>query len=263
MKQTAARTTRTPLSHNRTPPSPRQPTCCPASHQGISPETPHPRQTTPPQRPGSHHLSHHHARRSRPEPANPAFRRSPRHRQLRRLEWQPHGPQHPLDRLRVLDRCQQPTRSTAVWARKNFHPKHPPQQLRPRVVAPNCATPLAWTMRHPCYRQRHRPRSSFIRPRCLRSRAVLVKPFLLAILIDPRNVVGAAGWHPAPTHRDTSPGAFAGAAPKPATAQSAPAAPSLQRSASSPFSFLARARVSRATTKISYKRSALNCGSLR
>ena len=42
-------------------------------------------------------------------------------------------------------------------------------------------------MRHPCYRQRHRPRSSFIRPRCLRSRAVLVELVLLAILIDPRN----------------------------------------------------------------------------
>jgi hypothetical protein len=42
-------------------------------------------------------------------------------------------------------------------------------------------------MRHPCYRRRFRPRSSFIRPRCLRSRAVLVELVLLAILIDPRN----------------------------------------------------------------------------
>ncbi|MDA7494690.1 hypothetical protein N8467_01330, partial [bacterium] len=39
-------------------------------------------------------------------------------------------------------------------------------QLRPRVVAPNCG---------------------FIRPRCLRSREVLVELVLLAILIDPRN----------------------------------------------------------------------------
>jgi hypothetical protein len=46
VKQAAARTTRTPPTHNRTPPSPRQPTCCPASHKGISPETPHPRQSS-------------------------------------------------------------------------------------------------------------------------------------------------------------------------------------------------------------------------
>ncbi|MFT4515693.1 MAG: putative transposase [Planctomycetota bacterium] len=26
-----------------------------------------------------------------------------------------------------IDRSQQPTRSAAVWARKNLHPKHPPQ----------------------------------------------------------------------------------------------------------------------------------------
>ena len=73
----------------------------PSQPQGHFAETPNPRQTTPPQRPGSHHLSHHHARRSRPEPATPAIRRSPRHRQLRRLEWQAaravarvHRPQH-------------------------------------------------------------------------------------------------------------------------------------------------------------------------
>ncbi|MFT4843566.1 MAG: hypothetical protein ACI90M_004046, partial [Candidatus Azotimanducaceae bacterium] len=36
----------------------------------------------------------------------------------------------------------------------------------------------------------------------------------------PEERPGAAGWHLAPTPRDTSPSAFAGAAPKPATAQS-------------------------------------------
>ena len=77
VKQAAARTTRTPLSHNRTPPSPRQPTCCPARHQGISPETPHPRQTAPPQRPGSHHLSHHHARQITPRASQPRLPAEP------------------------------------------------------------------------------------------------------------------------------------------------------------------------------------------
>ncbi|MFT4844222.1 MAG: hypothetical protein ACI90M_004704 [Candidatus Azotimanducaceae bacterium] len=70
--QTAARTTRTPLSHYRTPPSPRQPTCCPASHQGISPETPHPRQTAPPQRPGSPITRADHAPNQLPPPSGGA-----------------------------------------------------------------------------------------------------------------------------------------------------------------------------------------------
>ena len=68
-------------------------------------------------------------------------------------------------------------------------------------------------MRHPRYRRRNRARANFSRPRFDRIRAVLVELVLLAILIDPRNVVGAAGWHLAPTPGGTSLGAFAVAAP--------------------------------------------------
>jgi hypothetical protein len=62
-------------------------------------------------------------------------------------------------------------------------------------------------------RQRHRPRSNFVRPRPLQIRAVLVECSRFASLSNLRNVVGAAGWHLAPTPRDTSPSAFAVAAP--------------------------------------------------
>mgnify|MGYP006905836466 CR=1 FL=1 len=135
-----------------------------------------------------------------------------------------------LDRIRVLDRCQQPTNPTAIWARKDLHPKDPPQQLRPRVVAPNCATPLAWTMRHPHYRLGNSPRSNLRRPPFLRIRAGLVEPFRFAILSNLRNVVDPADSHPVQAPRDTSPSAAGVAAPKPAAAQSAPAAPSLHAS---------------------------------
>ena len=64
------------------PPEPHSTTIAPRHHPvnrpvaqpasaGIPPETPHPRQTTPPQRPGSHHLNHHHARQITPRASYP------------------------------------------------------------------------------------------------------------------------------------------------------------------------------------------------
>ena len=43
------------------------------------------------------------------------------HPQLRRIEWQPHRPQHALNRIRDLDRSQQATNPTAIWAREDLH----------------------------------------------------------------------------------------------------------------------------------------------
>jgi len=155
-----------PEPHSATIAPRRYPVKPPASQPasaGIPAGNPPHRHTTPPQRPRSRPLTTvtraDHAPSQLPPPSggaratanSGASNGSPIARSTRRIESG--------SLIAASSRRAPPQFGHVKISRPNTHST----QVRPRVVPPNCATPLTGTMRHPCYRQRHRPLSSFIR----------------------------------------------------------------------------------------------------
>ena len=136
-----------------------------------------------------------------------------------------HRPQHPLNRIRILNRCQQPPCSSAARARQNVHAERPQH-----VTLPTCSNeghPDAAcqddeanaTAAHVARRTpRQLPRRARPQYSCSHRR-----PLPLRQLPQPAARSETACTHPVPAHRGMSPSSAWDATPKPATAQSAPA----------------------------------------
>ena len=103
----------------------------PPSNPGIQPGIPPTSQTAGTQRPQRRRLLNP----SRPKPPLITTRRRPRRCQLRHITRQPHGPQHPLDRVRILNRREQAARTLATRTNEHLDREYPQQLLGPCVVA--------------------------------------------------------------------------------------------------------------------------------